>query len=48
MDGEFVDKILVAAVYGGPSQLTYVLHSGRKIVIGKLPLGVQNAQAGRN
>ena len=48
MDGEFVDKILVAAVYGGPSQLTYILHSGRKIVIGKLLLGVQNAQAGRN
>ena len=48
MDGEPVDKILVASVYGGPSQLTYVLHSGRKIVIGKLALGVKGAKTSRN
>lgn len=48
MDGEPVDKILVASVYGGPSQLTYILHSGRKIDIGKLPVGIRGAQTDRN
>lgn len=48
MDGELVDKILVAASYGGPAQATYVLHSGRKIVLGELPLSAKSAKAGRN
>ena len=46
--GELVDKILVAAVYGGASTVTYVLHSGRKIVVGGLPVGYKGAKASRN
>lgn len=48
MGGELVDKILVAATYGGPSQATYVLHSGRKIVFGELSLSAKSAKASRN
>jgi hypothetical protein len=48
MDGEPVDKILVAATYGGPSKVTYVLHSGRKIMIAALPLGANGAKPTRN
>jgi len=45
MGGEPVDKILVAAVYGGPSEVTYILHSGRKIVVASALLGTK---PGRN
>jgi hypothetical protein len=31
MQGERVDRIEVAAVYGGASETTYVTHSGRRI-----------------
>jgi hypothetical protein len=31
MDGERVDRIEVAATFGGPSEVTYVTHSGRRI-----------------
>jgi hypothetical protein len=33
MNGEHVDKIEVAASFGGRSQLTYVTHSGRRIPV---------------
>jgi hypothetical protein len=31
IEGERVNRIEVAAVYGGPSQLTYITQSGRRI-----------------
>jgi hypothetical protein len=35
IDGERVNRIEVAAAYGGPSELTYITQSGRRIKAGQ-------------
>ena len=33
INGDPVDQIVVAAEYGGPGQVTYILHSGTKFIL---------------